>query len=99
MGKCREAFNTFDADGSGTIDTGEMQRGGNQELEDELDTLDAFVALGGERDRSGFVDGKKLIDVVKNDFSMTIKIERVVEELDKDKDGKLNYQEFSALFL
>ena len=139
--KCREAFNTFDADGSGTIDTGEMkllleaigeapteeelfrfmadvdedgtgeiefgeflrafekQRGGNQELEDELDTLDAFVALGGERDRSGFVDGKKLIDVVKNDFSMTIKIERVVEELDKDKDGKLNYQEFSALFL
>ena len=27
--------------------------GGNQELEDELDTLDAFVALGGERDRSG----------------------------------------------
>ena len=46
-----------------------------------------------------FVDGKKLIDVVKNDFSMTIKIERVVDELDKDKDGKLNYAEFSALFL
>ena len=57
------------------------------------------MALGGERDRTGFVDGKKLIDVVKNDFSMTIKIERVVDELDKDKDGKLNYAEFSALFL
>ena len=27
-----------------------------------------------------FVDGRKLIDVVRNDFSMTIKIERVVEE-------------------
>jgi Ca2+-binding EF-hand superfamily protein len=29
---------------------------------------------------------------------MTIKIERLIEELDKDKDGKINYQEFAALF-
>merc|ERR1712167_469975 len=84
-----EAFNTFDADGSGTIDTQEMklllesigeslteeelfrfmadvdedgtgeiefaeflrafekQRGVNVDAEDELDTIDAFVALGG----------------------------------------------------
>ncbi len=30
---------------------------------------------------------------------MTIKIDRLVEELDKDRDGKLNYEEFAALFL
>jgi len=138
--KCREAFNTFDADGSGTIDTQEMkllleaigeapteeelfrfmadvdedgtgeiefaeflrafekQRGGQEELENEEDTLDAFIALGGEPDKTGFIDIKKLVRVVKEEFCMTIKIERLVEELDKDKDGKLNYREFTALF-
>merc|ERR1711972_1204637 len=139
--KCREAFNTFDQDGSGTIDTQEMkllleaigeapseeelfrfmadvdedgtgeiefaeflrafekQRGGAQELEDELDTLDAFVALGGNPDKTGFIDTQRLVHVVKDEFGMTIKIERLIEELDKDKDGKLNYSEFAALFV
>jgi len=138
--KCREAFNTFDADGSGTIDTQEMkllleaigespteeelfrfmadvdedgtgeiefaeflrafekQRGGQDEIENEEDTIDAFIALGGEPDKSGFIDIKKLVKVVKEEFCMTIKIERLVEELDTDKDGQLNYREFSALF-
>lgn len=139
--KCREAFNTFDADGSGTIDTQEMklllesigeslteeelfrfmadvdedgtgeiefaeflrafekQRGVNVDMEDELDTIDAFVALGGCEDKTGFVEQKKLVQVVKEEFGMTIKIDRLVEELDKDKDGKLSYEEFAALFL
>lgn len=139
--KCREAFNTFDADGSGTIDTQEMklllesigeslteeelfrfmadvdedgtgeiefaeflrafekQRGVNVDLEDELDTIDAFVALGGNEDKSGFVEQKKLVSVVKDEFGMTIKVDRLVEELDKDRDGKLSYEEFAALFI
>lgn len=139
--KCREAFNTFDADGSGTIDTQEMklllesigeslteeelfrfmadvdedgtgeiefaeflrafekQRGVNVDMEDELDTIDAFVALGGNEDKTGFVEQKKLVAVVKDEFGMTIKIDRLVEELDKDKDGKLSYEEFAALFI
>eukprot|EP00971_Amphidinium_carterae_P076088 1503146-Amphidinium_carterae.4 len=141
ISKCREAFNTFDQDGSGTIDTQEMkllleaigetpteeelfrfmadvdedgtgeiefaeflrafekQRGGQQDIEDESDTLDAFVALGGSSDKTGFIDTARLVRVVKEDFSMTIKIERLIEELDKDKDGKLNYSEFAALFI
>merc|ERR1712014_96856 len=101
--KCREAFNTFDQDGSGTIDTQEMkllleaigeapteeelfrfmsdvdedgtgeiefseflrafekQRGVHVDVEDELDTIDAFVALGGNPDKTGFVNAKKMI--------------------------------------
>mmetsp|Transcript_12924 Transcript_12924/g.31488 ORF Transcript_12924/g.31488 Transcript_12924/m.31488 type:complete len:149 (-) Transcript_12924:2025-2471(-) len=139
--KCREAFNTFDADGSGTIDTQEMklllesigeslteeelfrfmadvdedgtgeiefaeflrafekQRGVNVAIEDELDTIDAFVALGGNEDKTGFVEQKKLVAVVKEEFGMTIKIDRLVDELDKDGDGKLSYDEFAALFI
>ena len=34
-------------------------------LQDELDTVDAFVALGGEPDKSGFIDTARLISVVK----------------------------------
>ena len=138
--KCREAFNTFDADGSGTIDTQEMkllleaigenpteeelfrfmadvdedgtgeiefaeflrafekQRGGQVSLEDELDTLDAFVALGGSRDKSGNLDITRLVRVVKDEFGMTIKIDKLLDELDKDKDGKISYSEFATLF-
>merc|ERR1712096_152681 len=75
----------------------ERQRGGNREAEDTLDVLDAFVALGGEEDRSGFVERKRLVQLVREEFSMTIKIDRIFEELDKDQDGKLNYGEFSSL--
>ena len=57
-------------------------------MEDELDTLDTFVALDTLRLR--------LIHVVKDEFGMTTKIEFLIEELDRDKDGKFNYSEFSA---
>ncbi len=46
----------------------EKQRGVNVDLEDELDTVDAFVALGGAEDKSGFVDTKMLVNVVKDEF-------------------------------
>ncbi|EER00122.1 calmodulin, putative [Perkinsus marinus ATCC 50983] len=139
--KCREAFNSFDTDGSGTIDAVEMkllltaigeapneeelfkfmadvdedgtgeiefaeflhafekQRDGYADTEDESDTLDAFVALGGNRDRSGFVDKDKLMRIVKEEFGMTIKVDRLMEELDHDKDGKINFAEFANLFM
>jgi len=141
IARCREAFNTFDEDRSGTIDSNEMKslleaigetpsdedlfkfmadvdedgtgeiefaeflhafdkhNGGTQELEDELDTIDAFVALGGNADKTGFIDTARLICVVKEEFGMTIKIERTIAELDKDKDERLDFQEFAALFL
>ena len=39
------------------------------------DTLDAFVSLGGEQDGTGHVNADRLIDIVKNEFQMTIDIE------------------------
>jgi len=138
--KCREAFNTFDADGSGTIDTQEMkllleaigecpteeelfrfmadvdedgtgeiefaeflrafekQRGGGECGEDDTEICDCFCALGGNPDRSGFVSKQALSRIVKDEFGMTIKIDRLIEELDKDRDGKLCYTEFASIF-
>lgn len=45
------------------------------------------------------MEQKKLVAVVKEEFGMTIKIDRLVDELDKDGDGKLSYDEFAALFI
>lgn len=50
--KCREAFNTFDADGSGTIDTQEMrlllEAIGENPTEEELFRFMADVDRGGK---------------------------------------------------
>ncbi|CEM00543.1 unnamed protein product [Vitrella brassicaformis CCMP3155] len=138
--KCRQAFATFDADGSGTIDRDEMkllleaigenpteeelfrfmndidedgtgqiefeeflkafekQRSTTSNVEDEQDTVDAWVALGGEADKSGLLDVDKLIKIVKDDFAMTIDIAKLVKELDTNQDGKVDYSEFAVLF-
>ena len=50
----------------------------NQSLSNEEDTLDAFVSLEGNPDTSGHVDAKKLIKIIKEDFEMTIDIEKLI---------------------
>lgn len=49
---------------------------------EEADTLDAYVAMGGDEDGGGNVDADKLIDVIKNEFAMTIDIEGLIKEID-----------------
>jgi Ca2+-binding EF-hand superfamily protein len=139
--KCREAFNTFDADGSGTIDTQEMrllleaigenpteeeltrfmaevdeggkgeiefseflrafekQRGGQIDPQLLSEIVDSFVALGGNRDKSGCLDSSKLVHIVRDVFGMTIRVDKLVEELDLDKDGHISFNEYLNLFL
>ena len=45
---------------------------------DESELLDAFVAMGGEPDGEGCVDARKLIATIKDEFEMTIDIERLI---------------------
>ena len=140
--KCREAFNTFDTDGSGSIDAQEMrslleaigvnpseeelfrfmsevdldgtgeiefgeflrafekQRSGQNSMENQLDILDAFVALGGNRDKSGYIDIQKLMKVVKDDFQMTYKPDKLLELIAKDKEPtKLTFTDFVGIFV
>ena len=61
------------------------------------DTLDAFVAMGGESDGEGYIDASRLIDIVKNEFQMTIDIESLIREIDEDNSGQIEYEEFMAL--
>ena len=64
---------------------------------DEDELLDAYVSMGGEADGGGCVDAKKLIDTIKNDFAMTIDIEKLIEEIDEDGSGEIEFDEFKAL--
>jgi centrin-2 len=65
--------------------------------DDDSDTLDAFVAMGGQADKEGSVDANQLINIIKNEFEMTIDIENLINEIDKDKSGKIEYDEFKTL--
>ena len=64
---------------------------------DETELLDAFVAMGGEPDGEGCVDAQKLIATIKNEFQMTIDIEALIEEIDEDGSGEIEFDEFKAL--
>ena len=77
----------------------EKQRGGLVDPEAEAEILDAFVALGGNKDKSGFIDSSNLIRVVRDEFGMTVKLDKLMEELDLDHDGKISFSEFQNLFL
>ena len=61
---------------------------------DETELLDAYVAMGGEPDGGGCVDAKKLIATSKEEFGMTIDIERLIEEIDEDGSGEIEFDEF-----
>ena len=69
----------------------------NQSASNEEDTLDAFVAMGGQEDGEGSIDAQKLIDIIKNEFEMTIDIEKLIQDIDEDGSGEIEYDEFRNL--
>ena len=64
---------------------------------DESELLDAFVAMGGEPDGEGCVDARKLIATIKEEFEMTIDIEKLIQDIDEDGSGQIEYDEFKNL--
>ena len=64
---------------------------------DESELLDAYVAMGGEEDGGGCVDAQKLIQTIKEEFEMTIDIEKLIEEVDEDGSGEIEFDEFKDL--
>lgn len=41
--------------------------------------VDAFVALGGSADKSGHIDSSVLIEIIKDDFELTIDMNDYLE--------------------
>lgn len=53
--------------------------------------------MGGEEDGTGNIDAERLIDILKNDFELTIDIERMIKEVDQDDSGAIELGEFQSL--
>ena len=66
-------------------------------MTNEEDTLDAFVAMGGQPNGEGYIDADKLIRIIKSEFEMTIDIEKLIQDIDEDGSGRIEYDEFRNL--
>jgi len=99
-----ELMGAIDEDGSGYINFLEFmnmvkyQKKLALDRDDESDILEAFVALGGHKDRSGHVQRKKLVATIKVDFGLPVNIEDMIDTLDKDGSGEIEWPEFKQLF-
>lgn len=63
----------------------------------DIDTLDAFIALGGCTDGSGNIKADKLIEIIKKEFNMSIDIEALIREIDEDGNGNIDVSELKQL--
>ena len=53
--------------------------------------------MGGKDDGDGFIDADKLIRIIKEEFEMTIDIEKLIQDIDEDGSGENEYDEFRNL--
>ena len=53
--------------------------------------------MGGNPDKTGHVNSEHLIEIIKNEFEMSIDIERLIMEIDTDKTKEIEYPEFKSL--
>lgn len=95
-------WNEVDDMNTGKIDFNEFLRIYERHLmskkdEDEQDMIDAFVAMGGNPDKSGQVDAERLINIIRHQFEMTINIEQLIQEIDENRNGQIDYDEFKSL--
>eukprot|EP00759_Apiculatamorpha_spiralis_P030751 PhF_6_TR32364/c0_g1_i2/m.47998 len=60
------------------------------------DTTEAFIALGGDRERKGIVQASELRSIVK-EFELTIDIDTLIKESDQDESGQVDYNEFKQM--
>ena len=88
---------------SGSIDFGEFlkvvesQKEKVENFDGENDMVDAFVACGGQADKTGHVKRDTLAKIIKQDFGLTIDIEDLINKIDTDGSGEIEFEEFKIL--
>ena len=98
-----QMISEVDENMSGSIDFAEFlkvienQKERAENFDDENDMIDAFVARGGEPDKGGHVRRETLVKIIKHDFGLTIDIEELINKIDTDLSGEIEFEEFKAL--
>ena len=98
-----QMISEVDENMSGSIDFGEFikvvekQKERADHFDDEDDMLDAFVACGGQADKGGHVKRDTLVKIIKHDFGLTIDIEDLINKIDTDGSGEIEFDEFKIL--
>ena len=88
---------------SGSIDFSEFlavvesQKTQAEQLSKNNDLLDAFVACGGNADKTGCVKRETLVKIIKHDFQLTIDLEELIDSVDTDGSGEIEYDEFRVM--
>ena len=59
--------------------------------------VDAFVALGGEPDASGYVHKNKIIEILSDEFDINFDIDELLEQLEVSNES-LDFDTFRRLF-
>lgn len=57
--------------------------------------MDAFVALGGHPDKSGYVNKSTLMEIIKREFELSLDLEAVIEGVQSEN---LDYEIFCSIF-
>jgi calmodulin len=98
-----QMISEVDENMSGSIDFAEFlkvienQKERAENFDDESDMIDAFVACGGLQDKSGNVKRETLVKIIKHDFGLTIDIEELINKIDTDGSGEIEFEEFKTL--
>lgn len=98
-----QMISEVDENMSGSIDFAEFlkvienQKERAENFDDESDMIDAFVACGGLQDKSGNVKRETLVKIIKHDFGLTIDIEELINKVDTDGSGEIEFDEFKTL--
>ena len=53
--------------------------------------------MGGQPDGDGSIDADQLIHTIKKEFEMTINIEELIQAVDEDGSGEIEFDEFKML--
>eukprot|EP00826_Nyctotherus_ovalis_P008491 TRINITY_DN12201_c0_g1_i8.p1 TRINITY_DN12201_c0_g1~~TRINITY_DN12201_c0_g1_i8.p1 ORF type:complete len:219 (+),score=84.53 TRINITY_DN12201_c0_g1_i8:190-846(+) len=64
---------------------------------EDKDTLMAFISMGGEADGSGSISADRVRKIIKDEFQMTVDIDKMLNEVDFDGSGSIEYDEFKTL--
>jgi len=61
------------------------------------DLMDAYIACGGDEDLGGCVKRETLVQIVKEEFGLPIDIEELINQIDADGSGEIEFDEFEQL--